>query len=384
MNLFEIAQKAEKNGYKKFKLVLAEIYPDDCVVNEAGTLYNDNGITWLKKYCEQNIGSIKDTTLAVDFLDDEKTEATGHGATGIIKDGIPILSAECVGHFNNGYIVEENEKTLLVGEGYLDYMRYHDFIDNLIEKLKNGETIYGSVEFISKKGNKEIQYLYGYKDLGRIPTEFEFSGYAILGCGVEPADKSAALLELSSKKESEEEKMDEKTIALITDSVKNTIIETNSNNKKLEDKISELNEIVVGKDNKIAELNKEIETVNKALEDLKKEQDTYWEERSALEKELGELKAKARIDKLNKELEPFTEDEQKCAEKEINEFKADPMKCEIEINSIVEKIYAEMGKKSKEQANKNHIAEQNSKTECNIFGDVDDVTPSETKFNIFD
>ena len=48
MKLFEINQKQEeKTGYKRFKLVVAEVYDSSCIVDEAGTQYNDNGITWI-------------------------------------------------------------------------------------------------------------------------------------------------------------------------------------------------------------------------------------------------------------------------------------------------------------------------------------------------
>ena len=47
--------------------------------------------------------------------------------------------------------------------------------------------------------NDGIVYKYGYKDKGRIPTEFIHSGYAILG--IAPSDKTAKLVELNEHKE---------------------------------------------------------------------------------------------------------------------------------------------------------------------------------------
>lgn len=374
MNMFELSQKTNKNGYKKFKLAIAEIYPDSCVKDNVGTQYNDNGITWLKEYCERNLSSLEDSSLAVDFLDEDRTEATGHGETGVIKDGIPLLNATTIGHFKRGYIIEDGSKTLLMGEGYIDYMRYHDFIDELVEKLKDNETVYGSVEIVRKSNNKSINYLYGYKDFGRIPTDFEFSGYAILGNGVVPADKQATLLEVASKnKEREENIMDEKMLGIITDSVKSTITECNSKNAEYENRISELNNTIEEKDKKISELNNTIAEVQKALDDIKKEQDASWAEREALEKELGELKAQARINSLNKALETFSDEEKECVKDEIESFKKDTEYCEI--NSIVDKIYSNIGKNAKEQSSK--IAEQNSNN-TDIFGDVDEV---ETELN---
>lgn len=384
MSLLEISSKTDKNGYRKFKLALLKIYSDDSIQNETGTEYNDNGITWLEKYCKANISTIEDMSLTVEFLDEERTEILGHGSTGEIKDGVPILkNATSIGHFKRGYITENNGEKLLIGEGLIDYMRYPDFVDSLKEKINNGENIFGSVEIIPVSGNSTIEYLYGYKKKGRIPTEFEFSGYAILGGGVEPADKSATILEVANKKESEEKDMDEKTIGIIVDTVKSAISECNSKSEKFENKISELNSTIEEKDSKISELNSTVETVQKALEDLQKEystfqdkQQTYWAEREALEKELGELKAKARIDELEKATSDFSEKEKECVKKEIEEFKKDPNS--IEINSIVDKIYSEIGKSAKK---KNVVSEQNS---IDMFADIDDVTANDKEFSIYD
>ena len=386
MSLLEISSKTDKNGYRKFKLALLKIYSDDSIQNETGTEYNDNGITWLEKYCKANISTIEDMSLTVEFLDEERTEILGHGSTGEIKDGVPILkNATSIGHFKRGYITENNGEKLLIGEGLIDYMRYPDFVDSLKEKINDNEMIYGSVEIIPLKNNDSIEYLYGYKDKGRIPTNFEFSGYALLGGGVEPADNSARLLELANKRKGKEsvKMMDEKTIGIITDTVKSAISECNSNSEKYENKITELNKSLSERDNKIEELNSKIETVEKALADLQEEHnkkcsemDTFYEERETLLKELGELKAKARIDELEKATSDFSEKEKECVKKEIEEFKKDPNS--IEIDSIVDKIYSEIGKSAKK---KNVVSEQNS---IDMFADIDDVTADDKEFSIYD
>lgn len=382
--MLEISSKTNKNGYKKFKLVLAEIFPDDSVVNGVGTLYNDNGITWLRNSCEKNLKTLEDASLTVEFVDEEKVDILGHGQTGELRDGIPILSnATTIGHFKRGYIQETDNKTLLIGEGVLDWMRYPDFIDSLQSRLEE-ETIFGSVEIVKSGDNSAIKYLYGYKEFGRIPDEFEFSGYALLGCGVEPADKSATLLEVASKnKESEELKvMDEKTLGMITDTVKSAINECNSTSESYEKQISELNSVVAGKEAKIVELNATVEQVQKALDDMEKERNAYWAEREALEKELGVLKAKARLGELNSALEGFTDEEKNYAKEEIEKFNESPLTSEI--NTIVNKIYSEIGKASKEQVSKQKTAEQNSKkVEIDIFGDIDDIKTEKDDIDIF-
>ena len=193
MKLFEINNKQEKKtGYKRFKLILAEIYDKSCIVDETGTKYNDNGITWIDEYVENVKDTLIGSSVTVEFADDSKTDILGHGETGQYKDGVPLLSnATTIGHFDKAYIDEVTDddgeaKKVFVGEGTLDYMRYSDCIDLLSEKLSNNETIYGSVEIVRTENNPALVYLYGYKDIGRIPTEFEFSGYALLGWGVQP------------------------------------------------------------------------------------------------------------------------------------------------------------------------------------------------------
>ena len=59
---------------------------------------------------------------------------------------------------------------------------------------------------------------------------------------------------------------------------------------------------------------------SKALDDLKKEYEGYWDERNALEKDLGELKAKARLGELNSAIENFTDEEKNISVKIGNKF----------------------------------------------------------------
>ena len=383
MKLFEINNKQEKKtGYKRFKLILAEIYDKSCIVNETGTKYNDNGITWIDEYVENVKDTLIGSSVTVEFTDDSKTDILGHGETGEYKDGVPLLSnATTIGHFDKAYMDEVTDddgetKKVFVGEGTLDYMRYSDCIDLLSEKLSNNETIYGSVEIVRTENNPALVYLYGYKDIGRIPTEFEFSGYALLGCGVQPSDHTASLLELNNKNNKNEEEiitMDEKTLGMITDSIKATISECNSKNEEFESKITELNSALEIKPNENNDLSDKIEKLQKAIQDMETEREGFYAERDALEKELGTLKAEKRLAEMNAALANFTDEQKEYAKAEIEAFNADPIKSEI--NSITAKIYEGIGKATiaSETEKAKVLAEQNSK-KIDIFADVDDTS----------
>lgn len=383
MKLFEINNKQEKKtGYKRFKLILAEIYDKSCIVDEAGTKYNDNGITWIDEYVENVKDTLIGSSVTVEFADDSKTDILGHGETGQYKDGVPLLSnATTIGHFDKAYIDEVTDddgetKKVFVGEGALDYMRYSDCIDLLSEKLSNNETIYGSVEIVRTENNPALVYLYGYKDIGRIPTEFEFSGYALLGCGVQPSDHTASLLELNNKNNKNEEEiitMDEKTLGMITDSIKATISECNSKNEEFESKITELNSALEIKTNENNDLSDKIEKLQKAIQDMETEREGFYAERDALERELGTLKAEKRLAEMNTALANFTDEQKEYAKAEIEAFNADPIKSEI--NSITAKIYEGIGKATiaSETEKAKVLAEQNSK-KIDIFADVDDTS----------
>lgn len=383
MKLFEINNKQEKKtGYKRFKLILAEIYDKSCIVDETGTKYNDNGITWIDEYVENVKDTLIGSSVTVEFADDSKTDILGHGETGQYKDGVPLLSnATTIGHFDKAYIDEVTDddgetKKVFVGEGTLDYMRYSDCIDLLSEKLSNNETIYGSVEIVRTENNPALVYLYGYKDIGRIPTEFEFSGYALLGCGVQPSDHTASLLELNNKNNKNEEEiitMDEKILGMITDSIKATISECNSKNEEFESKITELNSALEIKTNENNDLSDKIEKLQKAIQDMETEREGFYAERDALERELGTLKAEKRLAEMNAALANFTDEQKEYAKAEIEAFNADPIKSEI--NSITSKIYEGIGKATiaSETEKAKVLAEQNSK-KIDIFADVDDTS----------
>lgn len=385
MKIFELSQKEPKNGRRKFKTILYQIFPDDCVdeINEVGTKYNLNGITWIEEYCRQALPSIKGMSLRAEFLDEERTELCGHGDTGVI-DGLPIFeNAVVIGTFDEGYIDDvtlPSGETIraCIGVGTIDGCCYHNFCEKLEHDIAEGNLLHGSVEIMKTNDNDGIVYKYGYKDQGRIPTIFEHSGYALLG--VRPADPAATILELNEKlndnTKEEVTSMNETEIkALITQTVESySAVQAEMNQYKAEcdAKVKEAAEQV---ETVVAEKNEAIanaETIQKAYDDCKTELsetyakiDSLYEEMEVLRKELGQAKAEKRVGEMNAAIANFSDDEKAYAQAEIDAFNADPVNSEI--NSVVSKIYEGIGKKAKEES---VVVEQNSATVEDIFSEV--------------
>lgn len=402
MKTFEIFNESKKNGQngrRKFRVVLYKIFPDDCIdeENEVGTQYNSNGITWIREYCEKALPSIKGMSLRCEFLDEERTELCGHGLTDTI-DGVPVFEdATMIGSFTNGYIDEiedeDGEKFLAcIGEGEIDSSCYHNFCAKLDEDIANGIYPKGSVEIMRTEKNEGIIYKYGYKDFGRIPTEFIHSGYALLG--VTPSDNSAQLIELNESKNEKEEEMKPMNESEINALVKQVITEYTDQQNAIsqcqadcESRISEANAAVEAIKSEKNELTGSVEQLQEALnkvqdeyKELDRKYNELWEERNALEKALAEAQAKERIGEMNAAISGFSEDEISYAQAEIDAFKENPVSTEI--NSIVNKIYEGIGKNAKVAETK--VSEQNQAANDaeDIFSAVDNGTESEDD-NIF-
>ena len=403
MKTFEIFSESKKkgqNGRRKFRAILYKIFPDTCIdeANEVGTEYNSNGITWIREYCEKALPSIKGMFLRAEFLDDERTELCGHGMTNII-DGVPIFeNASTIGTFTNGYIEEitdENGENIIacIGEGEIDSSCYHNFCEKLDEDIENGVYPQGSIEIMRTEENSGIVYKYGYKDFGRIPTEFIHSGYALIG--VTPSDNSAKLIELNENNEKEEEtkSMTESEINAL---VKKIVTEYTNQESAIsqcqadcESKISEANAAVENVTNEKNELTGSVEQLKAALQkvqddydELDKKYHELWEEREALDKALAEAQAKERIGEMNAAISQFSAEEVAYAQAEIDAFNENPMASEI--NSIVDKIYAEIGKKKKTDE-ATVASEQNAANSAeveDIFSSVDSGNAAEDD-NIF-
>ena len=164
--------------------------------------------------------------------------------------------------------VDGETKRALIGEGYIDAMRYKNFVDVLEEKIKANETIFGSVEIIGLKENgNRIKYLNGYQEIGRIPTEYRYSGFAVLG--VMPSDETARLIEINNRKGIDTMEKLEK----IFEKFEEKFYKTDEYKQELEKKQKE---------------NEDLKAQNKFLADKLKENDR-------LKEELDKLKAKPRI-----------------------------------------------------------------------------------------
>ena len=397
MKLFEISSKKSKNGRRKFKAVLYRIFPDSCVdeVNQIGTMYNENGITWIREYCEKALPSINGMSIRCEFADEERTELLGHGNTDIV-DGIPVFEdAVVIGTFKKGYIedveTDSGIETYCIGEGEIDAQCYHNFISKLDSEIANGIYPSGSVEIMRTESNDGIVYKYGYKDKGRIPTEFVHSGYALLG--VRPADDRAKLIELNKNHKEDLNKMTETEIKNIVSQTVAELSNYNSKisqckeecNSKIEDADMKLAQVVSEKNEIIAnaeQLEKALDSVQNDFKELDKKFADLYNEKVALEAALGEAKAKERINEMNAAISEFSDMEKSYAKAEIDAFMNDP--AAYEINTIVNKICECIGKSTKAN-NMRKTSEQNS-AEVNlydIFGEVESASDSAKDVSIF-
>ena len=382
-HILEISKKANRAGRVPIKIALLKIHDD---AEET----NLNGLHWDETYVTNAIESLKMMPICAEFCTEDKDVPVGHGLTGseTNEKGLdePIFeNSEAVGVIENGSIetVEINGEEIkaLCGSGYLFNQRYPKFVKwvRANHALGNVDT---SIEIVGLESNaNKIVYLEDEpKEEFRTPCEFSFSGTAILS--VTPSDSNAIVLEIAQKKEQEEIVMNEKEMR---DLIVATITETNSENSKLSATITELNSTIAERDNTIVELNATVEQVKKALADLEAERETYWAEREALQKELGELKAKARLGELNSAIENFTDEEKAYAEVEINSFNEDPMAGDVD--AIVSKIFAGIGAACKKVEADAKVAEQNSAkddTDLDIFSEVNSVEDDSSEdVNIF-
>lgn len=390
--ILEISKQTSKGGRVPIKIALLKIHEDEKETNK-------NGLHWKEEYVLNAIDSVKLMPICASFCDETKSTPLDHGLTGeeIDNDGVrePLFeNSETVGCFESASIedvnVNGNDIRALIANGFLYNQRYPNFV-KWVRQNKALGNVDSSIEImgLETNDNKIVYEESEPKDEFRTPKEFVFSGTSILS--VSPADDNAIVLEVAQKQKNKEDKtLDEKEL------IQSTISETNSKNEEFMKKINKLNSTISEKDSviaekkeKIVELNATVEQVQKALDDLKKEHETYWAERDVLEKELGELKAKARIGELNAAIEGFSDEEKKFAESEINSFNEKPL--EGNIDAIVSKIYAGIGQASKKTSDEAKVAEQNFAKEnkenevIDIFSEMCSETQdnSEEDVNIF-
>lgn len=368
LKILEMSQAAYPDGRRPLKAVLHEIYPNE-------TLWNKNGITYLEKYVRDNAESVKGMPLCAEFIDDDKVIPFGHGLTGY-KDGMPIFEDSVqIGTFLDWKIedidIDGTTKRCLCADGYVNEARYPNFVDWMQKKIANGETIFGSIEFVgTKENNGQIIYDGGWKEKGRIPMIYDYSGYCFLS--VTPSDNAAMLLELNQAK-----KLEMEEDATMNEEMKNVISEFKSevlsaiNDQKnvelnekitglentvseLNSQIAELNSTIEAKDAEIATLTENAETVKTENEAKVAELNSQIEELNAtcenVRKELNELKEANRIAELNSALSKYSDEQKEYAKDEIEAFKANPF--DVEINSITEKIDAASYRKLMEENEK--------------------------------
>lgn len=344
--IFELSNKRQITGRRKIKVVLHEIFSNH-------DEWQENGISWDETYTQQTIDSVSNMSLCVEFISEDRTLPYGHGLTEIAD--MPYMEdATVVGHFERGYIddieIDGVTKRVLVADGYVDEMRYPKFVAWLKDRLEHG-TVKGSVEIVGRPENENrIIYDGGYKEKGRIPQIYDYSGYAILG--IRPADDTAIVMELNNKSQEHKEEtgMDEKmmsqAVELIKSSVTQTINELNNKSGEYEKKIAELNDAVAAKDAEIAELNEKLNTANASVAEKDQAIESQTNELNSLKEANAALEKEKKIAELNSALAEFSQEEQDLAKAEIEAFKADPMS--VEINSITSKICVEMVRKNKE------------------------------------
>ena len=361
--IFELSNDRQIAGRRKIKLILHEIYP-------SRDIWQTNGISWDETYTAQNLESVSNMSLCVEFLSEERRLPYGHGLTEI-RDNMPYLEdATVVGHCEKGYIadveIDGETKKVLVAEGYIDEMRYPKFVAWLQEKMKT-DGVKGSVEIVGRpEYENRIIYDGGWKEKGRVPQIYDYSGYAILG--IRPADDTAIVMELNNKLEENKEDtiMDEKImgqfVELVKTSVNQTITELNNKSEEYEGKISELNGQLAAKDAEIAELNEKLSAAQADVAAKDQTIEAQNTELNSLKDTNAALETEKKLAELNSALSEFSAEEQALAQAEIDAFKADPNS--VELNSITSKICVEMVRKNKEA----HTNEQNSAPD--IFGGV--------------
>lgn len=204
-NLIEISTKKAKAGRTPAKFILHKIYDNS-------SDYNNNGISWSRDYTELNIESVKGMPLVCQFADDNKEiPFGGHGEMSSRDGKIVFEDSLVVGAFDNAYIddnLEINGEKIsgLVGECYVYDQRFPNLVEYLEEQYTNELPVESSVEINAdkSKGNKKIIYDGGWKEKGRVPKDYQYSGQALC-IGVDPADKSALMIELNQAKKLSEE-----------------------------------------------------------------------------------------------------------------------------------------------------------------------------------
>lgn len=200
----QILEICQVSGRRKIKIVLHEIYADT-------SKYNENGITWLEQFTRDNADTIKGMPLCAEFVDNDKDIPYGHGLTGL-KGNIPVFENSVqVGTFEDWTIenidFDGKKHKCLCGIGYINENRYPNFCDWIDKQIAERNKIFGSVETTgTPENNGEIIYQDGWKEKGRVPMIYDYTGYCIVT--IRPSDDKAILLEFQEGTKVEAEEKD--------------------------------------------------------------------------------------------------------------------------------------------------------------------------------
>ena len=375
--ILEINKRISKGGRKNIRMVLLTIH-------EEGEM-NRNGITWVEQYVLDNLESIKGIPICATFLDEDKEDLYDHGYTETVEseDGKSeplFLNSESVGVIEDAKIevieIDGETKKVLVGYGYIFCQRY----PNLCEKLESSK-VKSSIEIMgTDENNRKIIYDGGYKEKGRKPMVFDFTGTCLLG--VLEADENCYVLEVAENKNKEEKlNMDENKIIEV---IQKAITETNAVKADTETKIAELNSQIEAKDAEIKEANeaKEAAENNASEKDLKIAE--LEAENAKLKEELAACKKREACEAFDAMLANYTDDEKKCVESEINAYKENPL--DGNADEIISKICRNIVENQKKAEADAKIAEQNEAKEnetIDIFSEVNSDEEKDEDTNIF-
>ena len=375
--ILEINKRISKGGRKNIRMVLLTIH-------EEGEM-NRNGITWVEQYVLDNLESIKGIPICATFLDEDKEDLYDHGYTETVeseegKSEPLFLNSESVGVIEDAKIevieIDGETKKVLVGYGYIFCQRY----PNLCEKLESSK-VKSSIEIMGTDENdRKIIYDGGYKEKGRKPMVFDFTGTCLLG--VLEADENCYVLEVAENKNKEEKlNMDENKIIEV---IQKAITETNAVKADTETKIAELNSQIEAKDAEIKEANeaKEVAENNASEKDSKIAE--LEAENAKLKEELAACKKREACEAFDAMLVNYTDDEKKCVESEINAYKENPL--DGNADEIISKICRNIVENQKKAEADAKIAEQNEAKEnetIDIFSEVNSDEEKDEDTNIF-
>lgn len=376
--ILEISNANTVTGRRKIRAVIHEIY-------DSTEQYNKNGISWNEQYTLNNLDSVKGMPICVEFIDYNNSEPFGHGMTGI-KDGRPLYEdSVMVGVFEEASVetlsVKDKQIKALVGMGYINEQRYPLFVRWLIAEMHDNKSPEGSVEICAKSDQESIIYDGGWKEKGRVPQIYDYTGYCILG--IEPADDSAVVLELNQHHKKEEGIMDEKIITELNSKLETKTNEINSLQNTIKDKDAAINELnhkveehevtIAEKDTKVAELNATIEEKDSEIAKITEELNELREAKKKLDDE-------KLVNELNQKLSVYSDDEQALAKENIEKFKEEPT--QDLLNNIISEINNAIAVRVLEQRKKDVSTETNSKAD-DIYGDMYDSAETVTEDDLY-